>query len=85
MNTQTISQFELLDTELLATIEGGACSWNGAGGATLQAAIGGAIGGAFGGNMVLPVVGSVPGYLGGGILGGAGGAVGYGATCWWIK
>ncbi|MBM7635564.1 Blp family class II bacteriocin [Streptococcus saliviloxodontae] len=44
MNTQTISQFELLDTELLATIEGGACSWNG-----------------------------------------AGGAVGYGATCWWIK
>lgn len=32
MNTQTISQFELFDTELLATVEGGACSWNGTNG-----------------------------------------------------
>lgn len=27
MNTQTISQFEPLDTELLATIEGGGGNW----------------------------------------------------------
>lgn len=32
MNIQTISQFELLETELLATVEGGACSWNGTNG-----------------------------------------------------
>ncbi|MFU2163913.1 ComC/BlpC family leader-containing pheromone/bacteriocin [Streptococcus pluranimalium] len=27
MNTQTISQFELLDTELLAAVEGGGVLW----------------------------------------------------------
>lgn len=32
MNTQTISQFDFFDTELLATVEGGACSWNGTNG-----------------------------------------------------
>ncbi|HEM3683949.1 TPA: ComC/BlpC family leader-containing pheromone/bacteriocin [Streptococcus suis] len=33
MNTQTISQFELLDTELLATVEGGnTCAYGVAGG-----------------------------------------------------
>ena len=47
MNTPTISQFELLDTELLSTVEGGGCSWDGVGGATAQGAIGGAISGAF--------------------------------------
>ena len=47
MNTQTISQFELLATELLSTVEGGGYSWNGVGGATAQGAIGGAISGAF--------------------------------------
>ena len=79
MTTQTINTFETLDFEALANVEGGGCSWGGAGGATVQ----GAIGGAFGGNVVLPVVGSVPGYLAGGVLGGAGGTVAYGATCWW--
>lgn len=34
MDTKTISQFELLDTELLATFEGGnACAWGVGGGA----------------------------------------------------
>ena len=80
MTTQTMNNFETLDLESLANVEGGGCSWGGAGGATVQ----GAIGGAFGGNVVLPVVGSVPGYLAGGVLGGAGGTVAYGATCWWI-
>ncbi len=79
MATQTIENFNTLDLETLASVEGGGCSWGGAGGATVQ----GAIGGAFGGNVVLPVVGSVPGYLAGGVLGGAGGTVAYGATCWW--
>lgn len=83
MNTQNILQFELLDAELLATIEGGGCSWKGAGGATVQGAIGGAIGGSAGGSVVLPVIGSVSGAVGGGILGGLGGAAAYGATCWW--
>ena len=79
MATQTIENLNTLDLETLARVEGGGCSWGGAGGATVQ----GAIGGAFGGNVVLPVVGSVPGYLAGGVLGGAGGTVAYGATCWW--
>ena len=79
MATQTIENFNTLDLETLASVEGGGCSWGGAGGATVQ----GAIGGAFGGNVVLPVVGSVPGYVAGGVLGGAGGTVAYGATCWW--
>mgnify|MGYP003611711260 FL=1 len=79
MATQTIENLNTLDLETLASVEGGGCSWGGAGGATVQ----GAIGGAFGGNVVLPVVGSVPGYLAGGVLGGAGGTVAYGATCWW--
>ena len=79
MATQTIENFNTLDLETLASVEGGGCSWRGAGGAAAQ----GAIGGAFGGNVVLPVVGSVPGYLAGGVLGGAGGTVAYGATCWW--
>lgn len=35
MNTRTISQFEALDTELLATVEGGnACAWGVGGGLT---------------------------------------------------
>ena len=67
MATQTIENFNTLDLETLASVEGGGCSWRGAGGATVQ----GAIGGAFGGNVVLPVVGSVPGYLAGGVLGAA--------------
>ena len=79
MATQTIENFNTLDLETLASVEGGGCSWRGTGGATVQ----GAIGGACGGNGVLPVVGSVPGYLAGGVLGGAGGTVAYGATCWW--
>ena len=79
MATQTIENLNTLDLETLASVEGGGCSCGGAGGATVQ----GAIGGAFGGNVVLPVVGSVPGYLAGGVLGGAGGTVAYGATCWW--
>ena len=79
MATQTIENFNTLDLETLASVEGGGCSWRGTGGATVQ----GAIGGAFGGNVVLPVVGSVPGYLAGGVLGGVGGTVAYGATCWW--
>ncbi|MFU2163919.1 Blp family class II bacteriocin [Streptococcus pluranimalium] len=67
MNTQTISQFEPLDTDLLAAVEGGKCSWKGAGTATISGAIGGAFTGGF------------PGAA----LGAAGGYLGYSATCWW--
>ena len=80
MNTPTISQFELLDTELLSTVEGGGCSWNGVGGATAQGAIGGAISGAF---VVTWYYLLLDQFLG--ILGGLGGAAAYGATCWWVK
>ena len=83
MATQTIENFNTLDLETLASVEGGGCSWICADGAAAQGAIGGAIAGAFGGNVVLPVVGSVPGWVGGGALGGVGGTVAYGATCWW--
>ncbi|MCE2091393.1 Blp family class II bacteriocin, partial [Streptococcus thermophilus] len=49
MATQTIENFNTLNLETLASVEGGGCGWRGAGGATVQ----GAIGGAFGGNVVL--------------------------------
>ena len=47
MATQTIENLNTLDLETLASVEGGGCSWGGAGGATVQGAIGGAIGGAY--------------------------------------
>ncbi|HEU8989054.1 TPA: bacteriocin-like peptide BlpU, partial [Streptococcus pneumoniae] len=27
MNTKTMSQFEIMDTEMLACVEGGGCNW----------------------------------------------------------
>ena len=40
MATQTIENFNTLDLETLASVEGGGCSWRGAAGATVQGAIG---------------------------------------------
>ncbi|MGT2965545.1 Blp family class II bacteriocin [Streptococcus acidominimus] len=74
MNTQTISQFELLDTELLATVEGGGCTQQGAGKAVIKGMITGVIGGIPGGPLTMAV-----GYN----FGAVGGAAAYLATCWW--
>lgn len=73
MNTQTISQFELLDTELLATVEGGECSVREADKQTFNAMIGGLIGGIPGGPGVM---------AGASVLAGIGARVGYYLTCW---
>ena len=69
MNTQTISQFELLDTELLATVEGGLTR--------CQAGVyGGAISGAVGVGVALALASNPVGWgvgtllVGGGALGG---------------
>lgn len=80
---KNLSHFENVTFEELSLIDGGGCSWQGAGNATVSGAVGGAIGGAFGGSVTLPVIGTVAGWAAGGILGGAGSAVAYGATCWW--
>ena len=53
MNTQTISQFELLDTELLATVEGGAS------GKCIAGVVVGALLGSVGGPWGSPAGGAV--------------------------
>lgn len=72
-------EFQELNNEHLSMITGGGCSLKGA----ANTAVGSAIGGSTGGTATLPVVGTVAGWVAGGILGGLGGAVAYGATCWW--
>lgn len=74
MSTQIISQFELLDTELHATVEGGACNRFDFSKAMISTGIGEAvIGGVFGGPL-----GAAVSWHGGVV----GGAIVYGATCW---
>lgn len=63
MNTQIISQFELLDTELLSTVEGGGwvkCGLGTAGGALTGGVAGGAVG-----TVTLPILGTVSGAAAG--------------------
>lgn len=75
MNTQTLSQFELLDTELLSAVEGGKCTAQGAGKAMVSFGAGAAVTGFITGG---PLVAAVSWH--GGVVGGA---IVYGATCWW--
>ncbi|MDG7579607.1 bacteriocin-like peptide BlpK [Streptococcus pneumoniae] len=71
MDTKMMSQFSVMDTEMLACVEGGGCNWGdfakaGVGGAALVAALGCAAGGVKYGKILGPW---------GAAIGGIGGAV----------
>ncbi|CMW46641.1 bacteriocin-like peptide BlpK [Streptococcus pneumoniae] len=71
MNTKKMSQFSVMDTEMLACVEGGGCNWGdfakaGVGGAAVVAALGCAAGGVKYGRLLGPW---------GAAIGGIGGAV----------
>ncbi|HGK9740594.1 TPA: Blp family class II bacteriocin [Streptococcus pneumoniae] len=71
MNTKMLSQLEVMDTEMLAKVEGGGCNWGdfakaGVGGAAVVAALGCAAGGVKYGKILGPW---------GAAIGGIGGAV----------
>ncbi|MDS2433232.1 Blp family class II bacteriocin [Streptococcus pneumoniae] len=71
MNTKMLSQLEVMDTEMLACVEGGGCNWGdfakaGVGGAAVVAALGCAAGGVKYGRLLGPW---------GAAIGGIGGAV----------
>lgn len=72
MNTKKMSQFEIMDTEMLAWVEGGGCNW----GDFAKAGVGG---GVARGLKTRTWQGAATGAAGGAILGG----VAYEATCWW--
>ncbi|CIQ01570.1 bacteriocin BlpO [Streptococcus pneumoniae] len=84
MDTKMMSQFSVMDTEMLACVEGGDIDW----GRTIGCAAGiayGAIDGyatTYGSTFLLG-----PYAIGTGAIGAAGGAilggVAYAATCWW--
>ena len=76
MTRQTNNNFELLDLEALANVEGGGCSW---GGFAKQGVATGVGNGLRLGIKTRTWQGAVAGAAGGAIVGG----VGYGATCWW--
>lgn len=73
MNTKNISQFEQLDIELLAAIEGGGCSVREADKQTLNGMVAGFIGGIPGGPATMASAS---------VLSGIGARVGYYLTCW---
>ncbi|HHD9228169.1 TPA: bacteriocin-like peptide BlpK, partial [Streptococcus pneumoniae] len=71
MDTKMMSQFSVMDTEMLACVEGGGCNWGdfakaGVGGAAVVAALGCAAGGVKYGKILGPW---------GAAIGGIGGAV----------
>ncbi|COH41672.1 TPA: bacteriocin-like peptide BlpK [Streptococcus pneumoniae] len=71
MDTKMMSQFSVMDTEMLACVEGGGCNWGdfakaGVGGAAVVAALGCAAGGVKYGRLLGPW---------GAAIGGIGGAV----------
>ncbi|HGQ2206932.1 TPA: bacteriocin-like peptide BlpK [Streptococcus pneumoniae] len=71
MDTKMLSQLEVMDTEMLACVEGGGCNWGdfakaGVGGAAVVAALGCAAGGVKYGKILGPW---------GAAIGGIGGAV----------
>ena len=68
MTTQTMNNFETLDLEALANVEGGGCSW---GGFAKQGVATGVGNGLRLGIKTRTWQGAVAG------------GVGYGATCWW--
>ncbi|GGE29051.1 Blp family class II bacteriocin [Streptococcus himalayensis] len=63
MNTQTNSQFELLDIELLETVEGG--GWIKCGLGTVGGALTGGVVGSAAGTVTLPIFGTVSGAAAG--------------------
>ncbi|CTF83334.1 hypothetical protein ERS044084_00418 [Streptococcus pneumoniae] len=76
MDTKMMSQFSVMDTEMLACVEGGGCNWE-----ILPKA---GVGGAAARGLQLGIKtgtwqGAATGAAGGAILGG----VAYAATCWW--
>ncbi|CAG5422382.1 bacteriocin BlpO [Streptococcus pneumoniae] len=76
MDTKMMSQFSVMDTEMLACVEGGGCNW----GYFAKAGVGGAA--ARGLQLGIKTgtwQGAATGAAGGAILGG----VAYAATCWW--
>lgn len=76
MDTKKMSQFEIMDTEMLACVEGGGCNW----GDFAKAGVGG--GAARGLQLGIKTrtwQGAATGAAGGAIHGG----VAYEATCWW--
>ena len=72
MDTKMMEQFEIMDTDMLACVEGGGCNW----GDFAKAGIGG---GAARGLQLGIKTGTWQGVAGGAILGG----VAYAVTCWW--
>lgn len=72
MDTKMMEQFEIMDTDMLACVEGGGCNW----GDFAKAGIGG---GAARGLQLGIKTGTWQGAAGGAILGG----VAYAVTCWW--
>ena len=76
MDTKMMSQFSVMDTEMLACVEGGGCNW----GDFAKAGVGG--GAARGLQLGIKTgtwQGVATGDAGGAILGG----VAYVAICWW--
>ena len=76
MATQTIENFNTLDLETLASVEGGGCSWGGFAKQGVATGVGNGL------RLCIKTrtwQGAVAGAAGGAIVGG----VGYGATCWW--
>ncbi|HEW3299685.1 TPA: Blp family class II bacteriocin [Streptococcus pneumoniae] len=76
MNTKMMSQFSVMDNEMLARVEGGGCNW----GDFAKAGVGGGAAR----DLQLGIKtgtwqGAATGAAGGAILGG----VAYAATCWW--
>ena len=72
MDTKMMEQFEIMDTDMLACVEGGGCNW----GDFAKAGIGG---GAARGLQLGIKTKTWQGAAGGAILGG----VAYAVTCWW--
>ncbi|VQN34441.1 bacteriocin BlpK [Streptococcus pneumoniae] len=72
MDTKMMSQFSVMDTEMLACVEGGGCNWGdfakaGVGGAAVVAALGCAAGGVKYGRLLGPW-GTAIGGIGGAVV-----------------
>ena len=76
MKTKTLEKFEVLNSEMLARVEGGGWNW---GDFAKSGIAGGAGNGLRLGIKTITWQGVVAGAVGGAIIG----KVGYGATCWW--
>lgn len=68
MSAKTMEQFNTINVDSLATIEGGKCTWGGLAGEVVGGAISGAL--------------KTKTWQGAAVNGGINGAL-YGLTCWW--